>query len=327
MQATTDTIAINPDALKVYRKKAGYQTQCQLADKLGCKVDQVNRWETGRTKKPRPYLLNKLTEALGVSWEDLTRPPTDEAESWYDPTVQLNRRVGKPTRTALEVVSAIYGVRQRDIIELGPALFHIVAQQSLQARKKALDEAVERVEQAATSANTSVPYMPGAFREYYDYEWIQEEYASIKARCVFESYEDEGGEVYSPFVNHLNQLLAGLTKYEMQVSPHGPWGPKYQFPLEFLQAITGISGEGDTDKAILDAIQDGDLDLQEVRAKKAKLDVNEYQRWLEERYREAEAEREAREEARKGVFAELLGDLQLGQNQDAEKTGGSEGRQ
>jgi len=47
----------------------------------------------------------------------------------------INYRVSGETRTALDLVSHHYGVRQAEIIELAPLLFLITAQQSLLQRK------------------------------------------------------------------------------------------------------------------------------------------------------------------------------------------------
>lgn len=280
---------LNPDSLRYYRKKVGYHSQAKLAEKLGCRLDQVNRWETGRTKKPRPHLLAKLIDVLGVDWGKLTSPPPKEdGKSSPDlHTVQLNRRVQASTRTALEAVSKIYGVRWTDILELAPLLFMILAQQSLSAREKATKEADELLDKAAHLANKALPYLPGAYRgDHTEYELLMEEWASIKRRDVFQMYENEDGEETSPFVNHLQGLIDELFSIEIEISPRWYRAPDYEMPKEVIKELIGINGKDEDDASILELIQQGLLDLQEILTKKTELTVDCYEDWLKAKYHE-----------------------------------------
>ncbi len=274
--------AINPDALKTYRKKAGYQTQRQLAEKIGCQVDQVSRWETGRTKKPRSYLLKRLTDALGASWEDLTRPPekADNEESRNLSTTQLNVRVRNSTRTALELMSVIYGVSWAEIIELSPILFFISAQKSLDARKEALGDAFERSDNIE-----GAPHLAEAFSVFLDERAIRREEASIENREVF-AYGGYGVEGLSPYANYLKDLIKDLPEKERswisKIESAYSVVPDYWFAKDLLREFSGISGEIEESDDLLRLIDNGDIDLKELRRKRKSMSAAEFKKYLQE---------------------------------------------
>lgn len=284
MPNATDADTLNPEALKAYRKSKGYHSQAQLAEALGCRTDQVNRWETGKTKKPRPHLLNKLMETLGVAWEDLTRPPKvpDNEESRNLSTTQLNVRVPHSTRTALELVSAIYGVSWADIIELSPLLFFISAQKSLEARKEALGDAFERIENI-----TGAPHLAEAFSVFPDERAIQREEASIENREVF-AYGGSGAKGLSPYANYLKGSINDLPEKERswisEIESAYSVVPDYRFASELLREVSGISEELEGSDDLLLSIErgDGDADLKELRRKRKSMPTEEFEEYLRE---------------------------------------------
>jgi transcriptional regulator with XRE-family HTH domain len=69
---------LNPAALKQCRNQRGW-SQEQLADESKISKTQISRWERDKlTKGIRQSSRDRLCKALGVKWEDLTRPP----EGW-----------------------------------------------------------------------------------------------------------------------------------------------------------------------------------------------------------------------------------------------------
>ena len=52
-------------------------TQAQLAEKMGLNMFNINRYENDRVK-PRPKLVQKFSEALGVKIDELTADPPEE---------------------------------------------------------------------------------------------------------------------------------------------------------------------------------------------------------------------------------------------------------
>jgi transcriptional regulator with XRE-family HTH domain len=290
---------LNPAALKAARDRKGW-TQGALAEKSGCSKEQISRWERGRSLKLRRTSRERLTKALGVSWEeDLTRPPPkDKDEEERDTvTVQMNFRVSQSTRTALELVSVVYGIARKDIIELAPLLFFLLAQRSLEARKEALAAAEKQADDAAAFANNAMPYMRGAFYVGNDYEWIENERSSIESRNIFQSWWSDDGEEMSPFVTYLTHMLekeitsaaaAGWT-----VEPNSPDAPIYECPSEWIRKLAGLSEEDQKDKDIVDYIQSGEIDLKEVRTKKAALPDHEYRSWLDTEFQKVDERKKA----------------------------------
>lgn len=57
------------NAIKKARTEAGL-TQVQLAEKMGCSQQEIQRWEAGRVS-PTAKTLKKLAEAIGCNPGDL----------------------------------------------------------------------------------------------------------------------------------------------------------------------------------------------------------------------------------------------------------------
>ena len=297
---------INPAALKHHRMKAEYRTQGQLAKKLGCKVDQVNRWETGRTKKPRKHLLKKLTDALGVTWDDLTRDPPEkkrDEKKELIPTIQLYTRVRRKTRTDLELVSRVFGVPPAAILEIAPLLFLIAANKSLDDRRKKIDTVEEQLKQIIEEIKSDAPHIAPAFK-YFDTgdyrEAIDSEQESIKQMELFgpfDYYEGEEIEKNNPFSNYIEdqveELPDGWVEKEYFYTPYHDV-PQCGISINILRAVVGISGDTKEDQEILRYVSNGDIDIHELLEKKNELSESDYRKFLSQRYEEAKSEMEAR---------------------------------
>lgn len=287
---------INGEALKFYRNKAN-QTQASLADKIGCKKDQIYRWEKGESKKPRKRLKENLCKYLNVKWENLTKPPQKDIhkDTSEDNFFQLNRRVSLSTRTSMTFVSKYYGVTWNDIIEFSPLLFMVFAEQNLQYRKTALDETENQIKDILLSENSPIPdHMLGAFFISKDDDWIEEEISSIEKREVFSTYFAENDdEPRSPFTNHIKRSLDDLSSTVWDVTPNYYSGesPEYNLSIDILEEETKISKDNSYKNEILEFIQEGRIDLQEVLSKKYEQD---YEKWLIKEYQTVKKKLDAR---------------------------------
>ena len=285
----TDTLI--PETLKTLRENKRW-TQAQLAEKSSCSKEQIGRWERGEATNLRKTSQDRLAKALGVPWEELTKPvEKDQTDipSWLDSTIQLNVRVDKSTRTNLGLVSIIYKISWREIIELAPLLFAITAEQSLAARSDALSDSIGHIEDGRNSAQSAAPYMSDAFDTVgYNVGWIEGEESSIKEHEIFKEYYDRDEEAHSPFVNYLDDQIRGwLTGTE--ISPtDSETPPEYEFPEKMIQGYTGISDDNETDKTILNFIKNGDIDFREVLSKKYKLETDEFRTWLDEEHKKVQ---------------------------------------
>ncbi|MEA4876804.1 MAG: helix-turn-helix transcriptional regulator [Aminobacterium sp.] len=66
--------------VRLYREKRGI-SQGQLAKEIGCSLDTVHRWETGK-REPRLSDLQKIASFFNCTIDDLLNPqPTPAGES------------------------------------------------------------------------------------------------------------------------------------------------------------------------------------------------------------------------------------------------------
>jgi len=283
------TDSLNPEALKFFRKQRGW-SQEKLADatKKRPSKTQISRWERGeQIAGIRASSRERLCEALGVKWEQLTRAPKETDTLKLLNRVPLKGGIGGSARTFLTLVQAFLGLTEDAIMDLAPLAVLILGRRSLRARQTALDETVEALEAATAEAYRRLPYMPGAFRDDYDYERIDEERNSLKKRELFMTHEDSEGNEYSPFINFLQEELKALGLFEEHLidftASYRGATPDYAVPAHVLADTVGLDPDNEADQGILELIQDGQIDLREVWENKKTSGAEEYRRWLEEK--------------------------------------------
>jgi hypothetical protein len=108
------------------------------------------------------------------------------------------------------------------------------------------------------------------------------------------SYQDDDGDEYSPFIHFLQDELEELGLFEehpieFTISYRGAT-PDYAVPTHVFGANLGLDPDNEADQGILERIQDGRIDLQEVWEKKQATAEEEYRRWLEEKNQAVTAE-------------------------------------
>jgi transcriptional regulator with XRE-family HTH domain len=310
------TDRLNPDALKFYRKQKGW-TQQKLAEATHPSPSrrQISRWEVGdQIDNIRQSNRERLCEALGVEWEQLTRPPKEKDTLKLYNRVPLKGGIDGSARTFLTIVQWQLGLTEDAILDLAPLAVLILAKQSLRARQTALDETLQALEAATAEACRRLPYMPGAFHDGYDYDWIEDERKSLKDRELLMTHQDDEGNEYSPFVYFLEDQLKTLGLFEddpidFSFSYRGAT-PDYAIPAPILGRIVGLEPDNEADQAILEKIQDGRIDLQDVVEKKNTAEPEDYRGWLEERNRVIAEELASRFKIPDGLllFAESAGE-------------------
>ena len=293
----TDTL--NPEALKLHRKRRGNWSQDRLADESKISKTQISRWERGQqVENIRPSSRERLCKALGVKWEDLTRAPKSEDTLKLLNRVPLKCGIDGSARTFLTIVQWHLGLTEDVILDLAPLAVLILAEQSLRARQTALDETVEALEAATAEACRRLPYMPGAFYYGYNYDWIEDERKSLEDRELFMTHQDDEGNEHSPFINFLEDQLKTLGLFENDpielTSTYRGATPDYAVPARFLDPIVGLEPDDEADLEILERIQDGRIDLQKVVEKKEAAEPEDYRRWLEEQNRAVNEEMASR---------------------------------
>ncbi len=197
-------------------------------------------------------------------------------------------------RTFLTVVQWRFGLTEDKIMDLAPLAVLLLAEHSFRARQTALDETVWALEAATAEALRLMPYMPGAFRDGYKYDRIEEERTSLKEKELFMTHQDEEGNEYSPFINFLQDQLKTLGLFEKDpiefTSLYRGATPDYAIPTGILGPIVGLDPDNETDHRVLEWIQDGRIDLWEVVKKENEATEEDYRRWLTEKHQAIEEE-------------------------------------
>ena len=145
---------INPERLKELRTRLKLSRR-KLAKRSGVSERQIVRIEDADTNSPvRPATLKKLADALDIDAEMLA-----QNSKHHDPVplpppqdIQLSIKVDSQIRLAYDLVKHRYGASQKDIINLAPLLYVLLAEGSLAWRKQWLEEAkvtMNRLEQLA----------------------------------------------------------------------------------------------------------------------------------------------------------------------------------
>ncbi|MCB1470683.1 MAG: helix-turn-helix transcriptional regulator [Rhizobiaceae bacterium] len=139
---------ISPSTLIEYRNERGF-SQRQLAALAGLGIATVKRIEGSKA----PYhasasAAEKLTKALQVEEGALGRPYVKPNEYV---SLELTVRADVDESIGYSMVEALYGIQTLEQLMLAPLLTAMVAEQSLQWRRKRLKKMTRRVGKLATS--------------------------------------------------------------------------------------------------------------------------------------------------------------------------------
>ena len=293
------TDAINPQALKAIRKQRGMSQQ-QLADAVrniakGCTKDTVSRWERGKSLRVRSYLRKPLCDVLRVTWEKLTEPTDQPKGIAGDAKIKVS--IGKSVRTSLQIVAERYDVRPRDVLELAPLLFLIVAERSLLERKRRLQKIYSALQEADEKLLKNCTHLGGivAARSVSADDQLQEEEKSLSKKDVFGrtikyEYWEEGGK--GPFVHFIHGLAKDLPRDAVTSidSFDGDMIESYQIADDTLRECTGISEDEEHDQNLLHYIRCGVIDFAECLRIKRDRDKADYRQWLSGELARAEEE-------------------------------------
>lgn len=118
----------------------------KLAERTGISKDSLSRIEQGRQTGTARRTQEVLAKALNVAIEvltgveDMPQPGPLEPSPWDAPRNQWNIRVDDSVRNAFDLTSIRYRIPVARIVELAPLLFVLVAEQSLQRRRVAVEK-------------------------------------------------------------------------------------------------------------------------------------------------------------------------------------------
>ena len=141
---------INSETLKKLRNKNGLSQQT-LADASGVSKKTIARIESGKEKgEPRGDTVKLLAKALRVKPEILAEEPESEAVREQE-LQKFGLRVVKllfdgETLISYDLVKENYGVGMQKIINVAPMLFTLLAEMSLNERRRRAEEAEEAID-------------------------------------------------------------------------------------------------------------------------------------------------------------------------------------
>ena len=210
--------SIHPKRLRDLRTRKKFSRR-KLAKKSGVSEKQIGRVETSETDVPvRMNTMIKLASALGVDAEMLLDDPSTLDPLPVPPSqdVQLSIKISSQVRLAYDLVKHRYGPSQKDIINLAPLLFVLLAEGSLSWRRQWLEEAkaaMERLKQLTSERESLNP-------EELDLEWdesFEAEQESIKKNELLgdeilsgKGYWDSSDHMETPFLDYVTRLTKDL---------------------------------------------------------------------------------------------------------------------
>ena len=140
---------INPSCLKTLRKKARISQQ-MLAVASGVTKRTIARIESGGGGETRGSTVNLLAKALRVKPEVLSQEPESEALQEADLRElglrQVKLILDNKTILAYDLVGAYYGVDMQFMLNVGPLLFALLAEQCCADRRRRAEEAKAALE-------------------------------------------------------------------------------------------------------------------------------------------------------------------------------------
>ena len=287
---------INPQRLRVLRKKKR-MSRDKLAEKSEVSARQIARIESSATRV-RGTTLVRLAEALGEDLETLVGDaPVKPAPPAAEPT-QWGFRVSPQLCLAYDLVSHRYGPSRREIIELAPLLFTLLAEGSLAWRRRCLEEVEEAMERLRDFGKKSQLYFAnyphylleeGCFPEEESIAAADLRGDEVRSHGSGGSFPEDDLHAVTPFADYLRQLatdldISGKVDFFPETAAHvavgeldAIWGADpYQICREKLDEITGGS------ERACSALAYGDVQLSKIPKELMTPDAKEERvAWLE----------------------------------------------
>lgn len=240
------TTPILPAALKSFRDRKHW-TQQQLADSTKCEnpvsLPTIKRIES---TKGGPYMANVrvakgLAKALGVSVDDLSRPPADKAAS----EASLQKHGYKPVRAmvdaetwlAFRMVEDIYGIPTRSQIIMAPLFAALLAKASLAWRRDEVAEIFDATSRLTAPRHGHLSFVDLAYRIE---EGARREELSIEEGDLFGKDPSKNNR-FADFLAHFAEQLGAET---IEIERDSRWKtaegmPAYRIGAELIREIAG----------------------------------------------------------------------------------------
>ncbi len=267
---------INPECLKALRGQKGWSRQ-KLADNSKVSARQIARIEDSKTSVTvRENTVIRLAGALKVDREILVgNKPLDPVQPvpQTNADIQLGTRTSPQVRLAYDLVKHRYGASQRDIINLAPLLFVLLAEGSLAWRRQYVDEVEEAMDRLSAFgkkwSHLYFTYYQGNIECGFWAEKESIEAADLRGDTLRNrddanlDFADEALYEVTPFADYLCKFskdlgISGIVDFGSGVADD-PWGTEpYQICRNELNEISGDS------KYARWALEHGDVRLSDI---------------------------------------------------------------
>lgn len=261
------TTAIHPDALRHSRDRKRW-TQEQLAEatkgKNKVSLPTIKRIESTKdgTYPANDRVAEGLAKALGVTLDELSKPPTDEAEReaslrqfGYRP---LRTMLDAETAMAFNMVQHIYGIPIHSQIVMAPLFATLLAEGSLAWRRERVAEIEDAAERLMDLGGGHFSFANAAYRSL---DGAAEERDSIGKRDLFGEhvgpdafdlgFDPSQNNPFADFLDHFaKQVEAKTVSFDRGIGWKTSEGmPEYRIGADLTAQLTG--GDPDAEYALL----------------------------------------------------------------------------
>lgn len=230
--------SIDPSCLRTLRKGRKLSRE-KLASQSGISARQIARIEG--QEEPcdlHPQTLARLARALAVKAAALTgeEPPPSSPQPSGSP--RLSIQTGPATRLDYDLVSRRYGVTAKQIVDLAPLLFTMLAEGSLARRREKLqrvDEALANLE-ALAEDNSQLYFADSGYGHHREGYWAEKtsiEEADLLGDAVKGEenplaafgYSLDNFDEVNPFADYMRNFVRELGQADVISFDHGDTSP------------------------------------------------------------------------------------------------------
>lgn len=239
-------MAFKAELLRTKLKEAG-KSRSFLARQTGKTERTVSRWLNGGNP-PKGKDLQRIAEVLGCTPQDFDPSFADDGQDG----ITIGARVSTASHNAYELLRLSYGVTQKQIMELAPVLFSIVAAHALRVP----DEDLAAV-QAAEDLGIYIQHHGGA-REAQGFE--RDRIAAKERKCFGlppkNIEEEETRNLFYLAVSRLCRNIEADVSVQYMVRPDPGESPS---AVGFIPDVVMLQGLTGGDDRLIEAITKGQI--------------------------------------------------------------------
>ena len=297
---------VDPQRLRALRK-GKRMSRKKLAERSRVSERQIARIEFSATRV-RGTTLERLAKALGEDMETLVGDEPVSPKPPAAPPTQWGFRVSPQLNLAYDLVSHRYGPSRRELIELAPLLFTLLAEGSLAWRRQCLEQLGEAMDRLSDLGKKSQLYFANFPHSLLEEGRAAEEWSigeidlsgdKVRSEGIGFVFLKDGLDAVTPFADYLRKLANDLeisgkvnffpeTTSDVAVGEFDMlWGTEpYQVCREELEQIAGGSESASS------ALAQGDVRLSNIPKELMPPDAKDKRvAWLEERGAEGKKRR------------------------------------